>query len=61
MVRLIMELECMVVVTGYTSTVLYLRRVAVMNFVTDRSCKMENTVDRCSSSILHAAKDCYRK
>ena len=42
------------------STVLYLRRVAVVNFVADRSCKMEDTLDQFSSSIVHAAKDCYR-
>ena len=36
----------MIVVAGYTSTVLYLRRVA--NFVADRCCK-EDTFDSCSS------------
>ena len=32
-----------------------------MNFVADRSCKKEDTLDHCSSSNFHAAKDCYRK
>ena len=51
----------MMVVTGYTSTILYSRRVVVVNFFADRCCKMEDTLDRCSSSIMHPAKDCYRK
>ena len=46
----------MMVVTGYTSTILYSRRVVVVNFVANRSCKMEDTLDWCSSSIMHAAK-----
>ena len=49
------------VVTRYTSTVFYLHRVAVVNFVAERSCKMENILDWCYSSILHAAKDCHSK
>ena len=32
MMQLVMELECMMGVIGYTSTVLYSRRVAVVNF-----------------------------
>ena len=51
----------MIVVTGYTSTIMYSHRFAVVNFVADWSCKMEDTLDRCSSSIMHAVKDCYRK
>ena len=39
----------MVAVAGYTSTVLYSRRAAVANFVADWHCKMEDTLDRCSS------------
>ena len=38
----------MTAVTEYTSTVLYLRRVVVANFVADRSCKMEDTLGWCS-------------
>ena len=36
----------MMAVMGYTSTILYLRRVAVVNFVVDRSYRMENMLDR---------------
>ena len=39
----------MMAVTGCTSIVLYLHRVAVAKFVADRSCKMEDTLDWCSS------------
>ena len=49
MVRSVGELDCMMAVTGCTSTVLYSHRVAVVNFVADRSCKMEDTPSRCSS------------
>ena len=49
MVRSIMELDCMMAVTGYISTILCSRRVAVVNFVSDRSCKMEDMLDRYSS------------
>ena len=47
MVWSVIELDCMIVVVDYTSTVLYLRRVT--NFFADRHCKMEDTLDRCSS------------
>ena len=36
MVRSVVELDCMMVVTGYTSTFLYSRRVAAANFVANR-------------------------
>ena len=49
MVRSVVELDCMMAVTGYTSTVLCSRRVAVVNFVADQSCKIEDMLDRCSS------------
>ena len=39
----------MMALTEYMSTVLYSCRVAVVNFVADMSCKMEDTLDRCSS------------
>ena len=39
----------MIVVAGYTLTVLYSRRVAVANFVVDQHYKMEDTFDQCSS------------
>ena len=43
MVRSVVELDCMIVVVGYTSTVLHSCRAAVGNFVADRCCKMEDT------------------
>ena len=49
MVRSVVELDCTIVVVGYTLTVLYLRRVAVANFIADRRYKMEDTLDPCSS------------
>ena len=49
MVRSVVELDCIMTMTKYTLTVLYSRRVAVANFVADRSCKMEDTVGQCSS------------
>ena len=49
MMRSVVELDCMIVVAGYMSTVLYSRRAAVANFVADRHCKMEDTLDMCSS------------
>ena len=48
MVRSVIELDCMIAVVGYTSTVLHLRRVAVASFVADR-CYMEDTSHPCSS------------
>ena len=48
MVQSVVELDSMMTMIGYTSTVLYSRRVAVANFVADRSCKMEDTLDVCS-------------
>ena len=50
MVWSVVEFEFMVVVIGYTSTFLYLCRVAVVNFVADWSCKMEDTLDQSNSS-----------
>ena len=47
MVRSVVELDCTIVVVGYTSTVLHSRWVAVASFVTDR-CYMEDTSDPCS-------------
>ena len=49
MVRSVVELDYMMVVIRYTSIVFYSRRVAVANFVVDQSCKMEDTLDPCSS------------
>ena len=48
MARLVVELDCTIVVVGYMSTVLHSRRVAVASFVADR-CYMEDTPDLCSS------------
>ena len=48
MVRSIVELDCTIVVAGYMSTVLHLRRADVASFVADR-CYMEDTSDPCSS------------
>ena len=48
MVRSVVELDCMIDVAGYTSTILHLRRVVVASFVADR-CYMEDTSDPCSS------------
>ena len=48
MVRSVVELDCTVAVTEYTSTVLHLRRVAAASFVADW-CYMEDASDRCSS------------
>ena len=39
----------MMAMMEYTSTVLYSRRVAVVNFFADQSCKMEDMLDQCSS------------
>ena len=49
MVRSVVELDCMIAVAEYTSTVLHSRRVVVASFVIDRCCKMEDTLDQCSS------------
>ena len=49
MMRSVVELDCMIVVAGYTSTVVYSRRVAAVNFFADRCCTMEDTPDQCSS------------
>ena len=35
----------MIAVAGYTLSFLYSRRLAVANFVADRCCKMEDTLD----------------
>ena len=48
MVQSVVGLDCMIVVVGYTSTVLHSRRVDVASFVVDR-CYMEDTSDPCSS------------
>ena len=48
MVRSVGELDCTIVVAGYTSAVLHLRRVGVASFFADR-CYMEDTSDPCSS------------
>ena len=48
MVRSVVELDCMIVVAEYTSTILNLRWVADASFVADR-CYMEDTSDPCSS------------
>ena len=48
MVRSVVELDCTIVVVGYTSTVLHSRRVVVASFVVDR-CYMEDMSDPCSS------------
>ena len=42
----------MIVVVGYTSTVLYSRRAAIANFVADRRCKMEDTLNPCCCTGL---------
>ena len=47
-VQSVLGLDCMIVVVGYTSTVLHLCRVAVASFVADW-CYMEDTSDPCSS------------
>ena len=49
MVPSVVELDCMMAAMGYTSTVLYSRRVAVANFVTNWSFKMKAMFDQCSS------------
>ena len=49
MVRSVVQLDCVIDVAEYTSTVLDLRRVAVASFVADRCCKMEDTLGPCSS------------
>ena len=49
MVRSVVELDCMIVVAGYTSTVLHSCRIAVASFVADRHYKMEDTLEPCSS------------
>ena len=48
MVRSVVELDCTIIVAGYTSAVLHSRRVAIASFVTDQ-CYMEDTSDPCSS------------
>ena len=48
MVWSVVGLGCTIVVAGYTSTVLHLRRVVVASFVADK-CYMEDTSDTCSS------------
>ena len=47
-----------VVIEGRTKTIFNLHRV--VDVVADH-CMIEDRVDHCSSHILHAAKDCYRK
>ena len=49
MMRPVMELECMVAMTSYISIVLYWRRVAGLNYVNEKSCRVEEMLDRCSS------------
>ena len=49
MVRSVRELDCTIVVAGYTSTVLHSRRAVVASFVADRFYMMEDTSDLCSS------------
>ena len=49
MVRSVVKLDCMMVVTGYMSIVLYSCSVAVVNFVGEWSCKMEDMLHRCFS------------
>ena len=49
MVQSVVELDCMMVVTRYTSIALYSRRVVVANFIAEWSCEMEDTLDPCSS------------
>ena len=49
MMRSVVELDCRIVVAGYTSTILYSHRVAVASFVAGLCCKMEDTLDPCSS------------
>ena len=49
MVRSVLELDCMMVVTRYMSTILYWRKVVGANFVADQNHKMEDTLDLCSS------------
>ena len=39
----------MMSMTGYTTIVLYSLRLAVVNFIAGQSCKMEDTLDQCSS------------
>ena len=48
MVRVVVGLDCTISVTGYTLTILHLRRAAVASFVVDR-CYIEDTSDPCSS------------
>ena len=48
MVRSVVELDCMIAVAGYTSTILHSRRAAVASFVADRCCKIEDKSDPCS-------------
>ena len=55
MVRSVVVLDCMIVVTGYMSIVLYSRRAVVANFVPDRRCKIKDTLDLTSFYILHVA------
>ena len=45
MVRSVLELYCTIVVVRYTSTVLYLHRVAFASSVADRCYTMEDTFD----------------
>ena len=46
--RSVVELDFMIVVAGYTSSVLHSRRVVVASFVADL-CYMEDTSNPCSS------------
>ena len=49
MVRSVVELDYMIDVAGYTSTILYSHRVLIANFVADWYYKKEDTLDQCSS------------
>ena len=59
-VRSSVGLACKLVVTSVRqmTTIFDLRKVVD---VVDDCCMMGDRVDRCSSKILHAAKDCYLK
>ena len=45
MVRSVVELDIMIAMARYMSTVSYSRRAAVANFVADQRYKMEDTLD----------------
>ena len=49
MVRLVVELDCTIVVAGYTSTVSHLHRVAVASFFADQYYMEEDMSYPCSS------------